>query len=170
MKRMILATVAMLVCVGMAEAGVSYKAVTRVKDARGREKQASEMTAVVDGLKARINIEAKRGGAVPEGGYLITHDGAKTVYMVNPKEKSYMKWDIDKLAGIATSIMANSGGLLNMTVTNHRSEKLLDEKGPALLGVPTRHYKFLTSYSMEMSVMGFKQKSDIETEQEIWAG
>lgn len=170
MRRFMLGAMALLVCVGVANAGISYKAITRAKDARGREQTASVMNAVVDGQKARIDFESRQGGGVPDGGYLITRDGGRIIYMVNPKEKTYMEWDVDKLAGMANSIMQNSGGMLNMTVTNHKSEKLLDEKGPKLLGYPTRHYKFSTSYSMEMSVMGFKQKSDVETEQEIWAG
>ncbi|NQU39705.1 MAG: hypothetical protein HQ523_07110 [Lentisphaerae bacterium] len=161
--------VALLVGATVAQGGVSYSAVTREKSANGREREVSKMRAVVDGMNARIDMAAQ-SDKVPKGGYLLTHDGAKTVYMVNPKRKSYMKWDVDKLAGIAGSIMQGTSGLLNMSVTQHQNEKLLDEKGPKLLGTATRHYKFRTSYSMEVSVMGFKQKSDVETEQEIWAG
>ena len=169
MRRMLMTMVAVLACVSVAQAGVSYSATTRAKDARGREKEVSKMRAVVDGLDARIDV-ASHSGPVPNGGYLLTRDGGKTVTMVDPKKKTYMKWDIDKLAGIAGSIMQGSSGLLNMSVTNHKNEKLLDEKGATLLGVPTRHYKFRTRYSMEISIMGFGQKSDVETEQEIWAG
>jgi hypothetical protein len=169
MRRMLMTMGVVLACVSVAQAGVSYSAVTRAKDARGREKEASKMRAVVDGLDARIDVAA-HSGPVPNGGYLLTRDGGKTVTMVDPKKKSYTKWDIDKLAGMAGSIMQGSGGLLNMSVTQNKSEKLLDEKGPKLLGVPTRHYKFRTSYTMSMSVMGFAQVSKVATEQEIWAG
>ncbi len=170
MKRLIVGMVAVLVCAGVVHAGVSYTAVTRTKDARGREQQASKMRAVVDGENARIDFLSGQGGAVPKGGYLLTRDGAKVVYMVNTREKTYMKWDVDKLAGMAGSIMQMAGGMLDMSVTNHKNEKLIDKKGPKMMGVPTRHYKFRTSYAMEVSVMGFKQKSDVATEQEIWAG
>lgn len=169
MKRMMVMWVAVVLCVSVAQAGVSYSAVTRSKDARGREKEVSKMRAVVDGAKARIDIAA-HNGPVPKGGYLLTRDSGKTVYLINPQEKSYMVWDIDKLAGMAGSIMQMSGGLLDMSVTNHKSEKVLDEKGPKILGVPTRHYAFRTSYTLSMSVMGFAQKSTVATEQEIWAG
>ncbi|MBT7068963.1 MAG: hypothetical protein HN919_21885 [Verrucomicrobia bacterium] len=169
MKNTMMAVIVAVLCASVAQAGVSYSATTRAKDARGREKEVSKMRAVVDGMDARIDMAA-HGGAVPKGGYLVTRDGAKTVTMVDPKKKTYTKWDIDKLAGMAGSIMQGSGGLLNMSVTDHKSEMLLDEKGPKLLGVPTRHYKFRTSYTMSMSVMGFAQKSKIATEQEIWAG
>jgi hypothetical protein len=170
MKRVITGIVMVMICAGMVHAGVSYTAVTRTRDARGRERQTSKMRAVVDGANARIDFDSGKSGTVPKGGYIVTRDGAGTVYMVNPKEKSYMKWDIDKLAGMAGSIVQMAGGMINMTVTNHKNEKLVDEKGPTMLGIPTRHYKFRTSYGMEMAVMGFKQKSDIATEQEIWAG
>lgn len=169
MKHMMVAVLVAVLCVHVAQAGVSYSATTRAKDARGREKEVSKMRAVVDGLDARIDVAA-HSGPVPNGGYLLTRDGGKTVTMVDPKKKSYTKWDIDKLAGMAGSIMQGTGGLLNMSVTNHKNEKLLDEKGPKLLGIPTRHYKFRTSYTMSMSVMGFAQVSKVATEQEIWAG
>ncbi|MBL7076598.1 MAG: hypothetical protein ISS31_03910 [Kiritimatiellae bacterium] len=159
-----------LVCASVVHAGVSYTAVTKTRDAKGRSQQTSKMRAVVDGMNARIDFDSGKNGAVPRGGYLLTRDGAKTVFMVNTQEETYMKWDIDKLAGMAGSIMQMAGGMLNMSVTNHKNEKLLDEKGPTMMGVPTRHYKFLTRYGMEVNVMGFKQKSDVATEQEIWAG
>jgi len=162
--------VAALVCMGTVHAGVSYTAVTLTRDARGRQQQTSKMQAVVDGAHARINFLSGQSGAVPKGGYLLTRDSASTVYLVNTREKTYMKWDVDQLAGMAGSIMQMAGGMLNMTVTNHKNEKLLDEKGPTMMGIPTRHYKFRTSYGMAMSVMGFTQKSDVATEQEIWAG
>ncbi len=169
MKQTVTGIVMALVCAGMVHAGVSYTAVTRAKDARGREKEVSRMRAVVDGLDARIDVAA-HSGPVPNGGYLVTRDGAVTVYMIDPGKKTYTQWDIDKLAGMAGAIMQGSGGLLNMSVTSHKNEKLLDEAGPEMLGVPTRHYKFRTSYTMEMAVMGFKQTSTIATEQEIWTG
>ena len=169
MKHMMMAVIVAVLCASVAQAGVSYSATTRAKDARGREKEVSKMRAVVDKLDARIDVAA-HSGPVPKGGYLLTRDGGKTVTLVDPKKKTYMKWDIDKLAGMAGSIMQSSGGLLNMSVSNHKNEKLLDEKGPKLLGVPTRHYKFRTSYTMSMSVMGFAQVSKVATEQEIWAG
>lgn len=169
MKQFGIGVGAWLLCVSVLHAGVTYTAVTQVRDARGRAQSVSEMQVTVDGAKARIDF-SKDSGPVPRGGYILTRNAGRTVYMVNPSEQTYMKWDINKLAGMAGNIMEMSGGLLDMSVTDRQSEKLVDEKGPAILGVPTRHYKFRTRYTMAMHVMGFQQKTDIETAQEIWAG
>ncbi len=169
MKKTIAGILMVLVCAGVVNAGVSYSAVTREKDAQGREKEVSKMRVVVDGLDARIDVAA-HSGPIPNGGYLVTRDGAETVTMVDPGTRTYTRWDIDKLAGMANSIMQGSGGLLNMSLINHKNDKVLDEVGPEILGIPTRHYKFLANYTMGMNVMGFKQTSEIVTQQEIWTG
>ena len=38
-----------------------------------------------------------------------------------------------------------------------------------MLGYPTQHYKFRTSYQMSMSIMGFKNQMSVVKEDETWA-
>ena len=60
------------------------------------------------------------------------------------------------------------GGMMKMKVSDPKVEMLLDEAGEPLLGYPTRHYKFRTSYQMSMTVMGFKNESAVVKEDETW--
>ncbi len=169
MKTLIVGLGIGILYVSALQAGVSYTAVTRIRESGGREREVSRMQVESDGDRARIDFESAQDGGVPRGGYLLTRDGANTVYMVNPGEKTYMEWDLDQLAGMAGSVMQMAGGILNMSVKDHKSETLLDQPGPTMEAMPTRHYKFRTRYTLEMSVMGFAQQTKIATEQEIWA-
>lgn len=146
-------------------AGMTVTSTVKTEGA-GREGENSASTRVkVDDEKARIEWIEGRNPAVPPKGYMLTRDGGLTLYMVNPEEKSYMKWDTAAMARMA----AGMSGLLNMKVKEYKVEKTLEENGPEILGYPTKHYKFVTTYSMEMSVFGMKKASSGKTEQEIWS-
>ncbi len=114
--------------------------------------------------KARIDFTEGQMPGADKGGYLITKDGGKTFYMVSPKEKSYMKWDMDAMMGMAGAV----GNMMKMQISDPKVEKILDESGDPILGYPTRHYKIRTSYHMVMSVMGFKNESSVTKEDETW--
>lgn len=114
--------------------------------------------------KARIDFVEGQMPGVSDDGYLITKDSGKTFYMVSTKEKTYMKWDMESMMGMAGAV----GNMMKMKVSDPKVEKLLDEAGQPILGYPTRHYKFRTSYHMSMAVMGFKNEMTINKEDETW--
>ncbi len=144
-------------------AGLQYTVQTKVeggKRAGSSLNQTMQMTA--DAAKARM--EFTQGGPVKSGGYMLTQDGGKTMFMVSPKEKSYTKWDMDAMMGMAGTMTS----MMKMEITDPQTEKLLDEAGTPILGYPTRHYKFRTSYGMSMTVMGFSSASTVVREEEAW--
>ncbi len=146
-----------------AQAGLQYTVQTTTEGGKrggGPGNQTMQMTA--DGAKARM--EFTQGGPVKNGGYMLTQDGGKTMIMVSPKEKTYMTWDMDAMMGMAGAVTS----MMKMEVTDPKTEKLLDEAGAPLLGYPTRHYKFRTSYGMSMTVMGFNNTSTVLREEEVW--
>lgn len=137
-------------------------------DAASRNKSQAGTTITrmtVAGDKARIDFVEGTAPGGADGGYLLTPDAGKTFYMVSPKDKTYMKWDIEAMMGMAGAM----GGMMKMQVTDPKMETVLDEAGPSLLGYPTRHYKFRTSYQMSMSIMGFKNQMSTVKEDETWA-
>ncbi len=166
MRRIVLAVI--MLAAGLAQAGTSYKAVTTVEEGGKSAREVSAVEAVFDGARARMTFTQSDRPGAESGSYLLTRDGGQTVYMVNPAEKQYMEWDMGQVAGMAGSAVAAMGGLVNMTVTDHEVKKTLDEKGPELLGLPTRHLTFVTRYTMQMSVFGFKQTTSVVSEQELW--
>ena len=158
-----------VVVAGQAQAGyqITIKSASE-GDKKGRHAQAqggnNTMVFAADADKARIDFTE---GHAPGGGkdsYLVTQDAGKTFTMVSPKEKTYMKWDMDAMMGMVGAM----GSMMKMQVSNPKVEKLLDEAGESLLGYPTRHYKTRTAYHMSMNVMGFKNEMDIAKEDETW--
>jgi hypothetical protein len=142
-------------------AGMTITSVMKSESAgKGGDKPAS-MRLKVEDANARMEWIEGRDSSAPTKGYLVTRDAGKTLYMVNPDDKTYMKWDVAAMAQMAA-------GLVNMKVKDYKVEKVLDEDGPTILGYPTRHYKFVTSYSMEMAMFGMKKTTTGKNEQELW--
>jgi hypothetical protein len=81
--------------------------------------------------------------------------------MVDPSQKTYMAWDMAR--------MMNAMNMVQMKVSNNKFEKVLDEDGGAIMGYPTRHYRFRTSYDMEVSVFGMKHTSSCTQDEDLWS-
>jgi len=132
---------------------------------RGKKESATNVVQMTtDAGKARIDFTEGQGPG-EKGGYLLTQDSGKTFMMVMPKEKTYMKWDMDSMMNMAGAM----GNMMQMKISDAKVETVLDEAGAPLLGYPTRHYMFRTSYRMSMTVMGFKNESTIAKDEEVWA-
>jgi hypothetical protein len=132
------------------------------KGKKGQNHNVVQMT--TDSSNARIDfIEGQTQGA-EKGSYLLTQDGGKTFTMVLPKDKTYMKWDMDSMMNMAGAV----GNMMQIKITDPKIEKLRDEAGPDILGYPTRHYKFHSTYRMSMTVMGFKNETTISKDEEVW--
>lgn len=115
--------------------------------------------------KARIDFKEGHGpGLGGEGAYLVTKDAGKTFILISPKDKTYMKWDMESMMGMAGSM----GSMMKMQISDPKVEKEIDEPGEPILGYATRHYKFKTAYQMSMNVMGFKNEMTIQREEETW--
>jgi Domain of unknown function (DUF4412) len=159
-------------------AGIHYQAVTTQEGTGPTSRHAGErgptgptkVESWVSGDKARV--EFKEGGGNPmtkSGSYLITKDGGKTLYLVNPEDKTYAKWDLSAMLGAVGGVMNGMGAFLKIEFTDPKVEKLAEEDGGTVAGLPTRHYKFRTSYSTKVKVFGLANSSDVTSDQDIWA-
>lgn len=167
-QRSVLSVFLLLAAAAPSWAGIHYKAVTTNQDARAKETK-MQVEGWVSGDNARVVFQDSNNPMAQEGAYLITRDGGRTIYMVDPKEKTYMKWDIEAVLGMAGAVMEGMGPLLKMEFTEPKVEKLAGGDGPTMLGLPTQHAKYRTSYSMKIRVMGMGQESQIVSEQDIWS-
>lgn len=147
-------------------AGWQYTTETTT-DSAGQMTQATPMTVVgwVDGKKAKLEYRESANPVMKAGTYLVTQDGGQTLYLVNPAERSYSKWDMQAMMTLAGGAMQ----MMKMEFTDMKVEKLLDEPGETICGFPTRHCKIRTSYSMSMNFMGMKQASHVVQEQDVWS-
>ena len=152
-----------------AAAGIHYKAHTKTQDAQQRSSDIqAEGWIAGDKAKVAFTDSTSPNPMTKKGTYLVTKDAGQTLYLVTPEEKSYAKLDLRALMGAVGSIMNGVGPLLKIQFSEPKVEKLADEDGGTVAGVPTHHTKYRTSYTMTMRVIGFGSTSDVVTEQEFW--
>lgn len=147
-----------------AHAGWEYTSVAKSEGDRGASKDLGNMTmkSLVDGDNMRIEFTESANPILGAGSYMTSQDAGKTVYLVNSKEKTYAKWDMSAMLGMA-------GGLMEMKIENPKMKKTIEEDGGKLLGYSATHYHFTSSYSMKMSILGMNIVSDMAQEQDIWS-
>lgn len=150
-----------------AQAGVYYQAVTRDDASRGEV----VVHGWVDGDKAKIEFEqtGKGQGPMTAGTYLLTQDGGETLYLVNPKEKTYSRWDLEAMLATAGAVMESMGSMMSFDISDPQIEELAQGDGGTVAGLPTTYAKYRTTYSMEMKILGMKRSNQVEMVQEIWA-
>jgi hypothetical protein len=149
-----------------AMAGMTYQSTLKIDSPQGD--QVIQTEAWVDGDSAKIVFEESDNPLFGEGSYLLTTDGGRTLLLVDPKEKTYMPFDLGQMAGMAGAALQGLGGLVKMSFTNHEVEKLAEEAGPQLLGRDTTHYRFRTTYDSEIKVMGMGQSAHNEVVTDTW--
>jgi len=149
---------------GQAWAGISYQARTTSEGTKGADMQSNLVRAWVDGDKAKIEFVESNNPMMGKGTYLVTSDGSKTLYLVDPKEKTYSKFDLDGIAQLTGGAMK----MMNAKFSDPKVEPLGEENGGLVVGIPTTLYRYRTSYTMSMSFMGMKTSSKTVEEQETW--
>lgn len=152
-------------------AGIHYKSVTRT-EAEGTKARNSDVQAEgwVAGEKAKVAFVESNGNPVAkQGTYILTKDGGKTLYLVNPEDKTYAAWDLQGMLGSVGAVMNGLGPMLKVQFSDPKTEKISEEDGGTVAGVPTRHYKYRTSYTMSVKVFGMGNTANVVSEQDIWA-
>jgi len=168
MRKLIVLSTVMLLATCPAWAGFHYIAETAA-DGEGGEMGTMTVEAWIDGEKAKILFKASNNPMMPVGSYMLTHDGGKTLYLVNTEEGTYSEWDLEGMMKSLGGVMESMGGFMKMEVSDPVIEKLLEEDGGRLLGYSTTHYRYRTAYTMEIKVMGMKRGDHYENEQDIWS-
>jgi len=150
-------------------AGIHYKSVTKTEAASAQGSGEIQAEGWVSGNNAKVTFVASSGNPVlKEGTYLITKDGGKTLYLVNPTEKTYAEWSLEGMLGTVGAVMNSLGPLLKIQFSEPKVEKVLEEDGGTVAGLPTRHYKLHTSYTMSVKVLGMGNTTDVVSDQDIW--
>lgn len=151
-----------------ATAGITYTMVTTGSGA-GAEVMSQTAKGYVSGEKLRVDFVESGNPIMGKGTYVLSQDAGRTMLLVNPKDKTYATFDVEAMMGAATSMLKALGPMAQISFSKPSIEKLLDEPGPSLLGLPTTHYKFRTTYSMDMKVMGMKMGNASVVEEELWS-
>jgi hypothetical protein len=152
-------------------AGIHYKSVTRT-EAEGAKARNSDIQTEgwVAGDKAKVVFVESNGNPMAQKGtYILTKDGGKLLYLVSPEDKTYAEWSLQGMMGVVGTVMNGIGPLLKIQFTDPKTEKIAEEDGGLVAGIPTRHYKFRTTYTMSVKVLGMGNSSNVVNEQDVWA-
>jgi len=148
-------------------AGVTYTAETRTilgaKDSNGDFR----VQGWISGNHARMEFLQSELPELETGTYLVSSDGGVSVFLVNPKRKTYEQWDINAMISNMADMMRSMRGEMRVRFEEPKVEKLLEEVGPKIDGMPTRHYRFRTSYKASIDMYDTETVSTV-TEEDIW--
>lgn len=164
-KRIVILTVLVLTLASGAWAGMVFTSTTTSEGGKGAQQASSKVKGWANGDQAKIEFLESGNPMLAAGNYLITTNGGKEVFLVNPKEKTYAKWDMEGMMQMAGGAMK----MMNMKFSDPVVERLGEEPDGLVAGMPTVHYKFRTTYSMSMSFMGMKTNSKSVQEEDVWS-
>lgn len=149
------ASAGLLLGYSTAFAGTSFTQVTTVN---GQRAAVTKTVTDSGNAKAEFVEMATPNPFMPAGGYMLFESGA--MYFVNPAARTYSRFDPAMIASMAQAMG-------RMEVSDVAFEKVLDEAGESILGYPTRHYQFKSSWSM--GIQGMPVKTQISVVEDIWA-
>lgn len=149
--------------------GFYYESTTTDRLENGKERSRNMVRGWIDGAKAKIEFAEQKGTMFKPGSYLLTSDAGRTLYLIDPKEKAYSRWDVEAMLASTFALVEGMGPLLNIDFANASSKKLSEEDGGTVLGYPTRHYQWQSAYDMKMTVIGMKRNYHIESVQDFWS-
>jgi hypothetical protein len=136
-------------------------------------RQVSETWA--EGSKSKTVFDESADPMIPAGAYLLA-PGGDAVYLVNPAEKTIARMDTAEMEAVGQNGQQTAGEQAETTghgteVADVKLEQQLDEPGPAMLGFPTRHYRYELSYTKRQSIddMPGTLNTTIRETHEFWA-
>ncbi len=105
--------------------------------------QATDITGrgVIDGDRSRIDFLT--GNEFPNGTYVITTNGSKTLTFVDPSKKTFVEVNA---ASVATAI-----GSARISVNNKKINLTQLDDHPVIAGLPTDHYRLILQYDITVA-------------------
>ncbi|HEX6574726.1 MAG TPA: DUF4412 domain-containing protein [Gemmatimonadaceae bacterium] len=113
-----------------------------------------------------VDASSSTGGTETFGGkgtYFIVKNGGQEMLLVNPKDKSYMVWDIATMFAGMSKVVNAVGGLMKMQMSDVNISAQDMGAGETVQGYPTRHYRMIQNYTMTASMFGKKSTTRNET-------
>lgn len=152
-----------------ATADLYYRARTWQEGDQANEQLQVTVEAWVDGERADIRFVESGNPFMAEGSRLVTKDDVRDLYLVDDREKTVQPFQLDALLETMNSVTQAMGGMVKLKVENVSVETLLTEPGPSMLGYPTTHHRYRTSYDITVKVLGMGQTQHVESIQDIWS-
>lgn len=164
MKHLVTAVLLLLTTIS-AHAGVAYDFTTSTT---GLAAQTMSGAVKADGSKIRVEFTAGDGVLFQNGSVALSTDGGKTLFVTDPRSRSFYQLDLSALLGSADSLFKQFGGLVKMDVTNPRVSTRDGGKGEAIAGFPTQRSTVNSAYDMNVDAFGQKIIVRMQMSTEVW--
>ena len=147
--------------------GMTYEFVMKSQSTRTGNKEVVQMRGrgTYAGDQAKIEIldaSSTTGGSEMfggKGGYFIVKGGGQEMYMVDPNQKQYMKWDIANMFAGMSKMVNAVGGMVKMQMSDVHIDAQDLGPGETLQGYPTHHVRMVQNYTLNVSVLGRSKKT-----------
>ncbi len=133
-------------------------------------KNGSELAgkASVEGTNMRLDFSKGDKVIFKNNSVVISKDGGKSMFVIDPKEKTYFEFSLDDLFGALGGMSNAMPGMFKMTIENQSVKLTGSGDGGVIEGYPTKRYVVDSAYDMNIKIMGMKQNSKIKTTSETW--
>lgn len=138
--------------------------------AAGKTLMKSVGTVRIAGDKARIDFSEVEGPSpmMSKGGYMLVHEGGNVMYMVDTKEKQYMKIDAKAIGSMFSSLSSMSGGLMKIDVKDASMSVKKVGAGETIVGYATEQWQIAQAYTMTVKTFGFGSTTRTESNTSLW--
>lgn len=114
--------------------------------------------ATIDGARSRV--EYIGGNTYPPGTYVVSTDGARRLYFVDPEKKSYTEFNT---SGIPTALSTN-----NLKIENFTTNVETFPERTKVAGIETTHHRITMEYDLTLTVQSIALKQHVKTSIEKW--
>ncbi|MGA7615201.1 MAG: DUF4412 domain-containing protein [Thermoanaerobaculia bacterium] len=118
----------------------------------------TEGKAIVDGMNSRV--EYTRSPYYPPGTFVISTNGSRNMFVVNPANKTYAEINV---GNAATAL-----GTARIKVSNLKTSVQELDDHQVIAGYPTDHYRFESSYDMTVTLGSLPVTQSIHTTIDKW--
>ena len=149
-----------------ARAGAAFTATTKVESSPRRPLPLGNSTVRgwVDGDRGKIELAGSANRVTPGGDVLLTTDGGKTIRHFDLERKECHPWT----RPAPRESRVGPGSPVSTSFENVRVEKTLDEPGPVIAGLSTRHVRLKSEYDTVVTGQGSAHRSRTAATDDLW--
>lgn len=121
----------------------------------------SDLTAraIVDGENTRV--EFLSGTIYPPGTYVVTTDGFRRIYFVDPSKGWYTEVNA---AGISSAL-----GSAGIRISNFKTETATLPDRPVIAGIETEHRRITMTYDISVTMKSMPLTQRVRTDIDVWS-
>jgi hypothetical protein len=121
------------------------------------------------GGRARYTVGTTSISDALLGMELLSLDGEKTLFFLNGVKKTYLKTSFEELIERGKLVIAKSEvGQRAQHVKRSQINKTVDEDGPIMLGYPTHHYRFHSTFTFPPDMPGGLANVKVNDYEDYW--